>query len=127
MPNWFALFIVFDIVVTLIIVGVITKHIKFNVNLKVNTTGPIDVKGLIDFAKSEHGKIGEYLRANFSGQAEMLPSVLESLMQQLDADAKNRGLCFDRKTLKVLLAGAVRSHKVCKPQELQDAMEQIAA
>jgi len=126
MPNWFALFILFDIVVTLIIVGVITKHIKFNVNLKLNTTGPIDVKGLIDFAKDEHGKIGEYLRANFSGQPEMLPGVLESLMTKLDEDAKNRGLCFDRKTLKVLLAGAVRSHKVCKPAELQDAMEKIA-
>ena len=127
MPNWFALFILFDIVVTLIVVGVITKHIKFNVNLKLNTTGPIDVKGLIDFAKAEHDKIGEYLRANFSGQPEMLPGVLESLMTKLDEDAKNRGLCFDRKTLKVLLAGAVRSHKVCKPAELQDAMEKIAA
>jgi hypothetical protein len=127
MPHWLTPLIILDIFVTLIVVGVITKHIKFNVNLKVNTTGPMDVKGLIQFAKDEHGKIGEYLRANFSGQPEMLPGVLEALMQQLDQDAKNRGLCFDRQTLKVLLAGAVRSHKVCKPQELQDAMEKIAA
>ena len=127
MPSWLGPFIVFDIIVTLIIVGVVTKHIKFNVNLKVNSSGPMDVKGLIDFAKDEHGKIGEYLRANFSGQPEMLPSVLEALMEQLDADAKNLGLTFDRKTLKVLLAGVVRSHKVCKPHELQDAMEKVAA
>jgi len=127
MPSWLVPFIIFDIFLTLIIVGVITKHIKFNVNLKVNTTGPIDLKGTIQFAKDEHAKIGEYLRANFSGQPEMLPGVLEALMEQLDQDAKNRGLCFDRQTLKVMLAGSVRSHKVCKPQELQDAMEKIAA
>ena len=57
----------------------------------------------------------------------MLPGVLEALIEQLDADARNRGLCLDRGTLKVLLAGAVRSHKVCKPQELQGAMEKLAA
>src|SRR5215467_7081526 len=127
MPGWFVLFIAADVVLTLIVVGVITKHIKFNVNLKVNATGPIDLKGLIQFAKDEHGKIGEYLRANFSGQPDMLPGVLEALMGKLDEDAKNRGLTLDRKTLKVLLAGAVRSHKVVKPAELQTAMEQIAA
>jgi hypothetical protein len=127
MPNWLVPLIVIDIFVTLIVVGVITKHIKFNVNLKVNSTGPMDIKGLIQFAKDEHERIGEYLHANYSGQPEMLPGVLSSLMDKLDADAKNRGLCFDRQTLKVLLAGAVRSHKVCKPQELQDAMEKIAA
>lgn len=127
MPSWLVPIIIFDIFVTLIVVAVITKKLKFNLNVKVNSTGPIDVRGLIDFAKDEHGKIGEYLRANFSGQPEMLPGVLEALMLQLDADAKNRGLTFDRKTLKVLLAGAVRSHKVCKPQELQEAMEKIAA
>ena len=38
---------------------------------------------------------------------------------------------FDAKTIQqarhLMLAGAVRSHKACKPQELQDAMEKIAA
>jgi hypothetical protein len=53
--------------------------------------------------------------------------VLEALIQQLDQDAKNRGLTFDRKTLKVLLAGSVRSHHVVKPKELEEAMEKIAA
>src|SRR5713101_5065509 len=98
MPSWLGPFIVFDIFVTLIVVAVITKKLKFNVNIKLNSSGPIDVKGMMEFAKDEHGKIGEYLRANFSGQPEMLASVLEALLEQLDQDAKNRGLTFDRKT-----------------------------
>ena len=127
MPSWLVPIIIFDIFVTLIVVAVITKKLKLNVNIKVNSTGPIDVKGLVEFARDEHGKIGEYLRANFSGQPEMLPGVLEALIQQLDQDAKNRGLTFDRNTLKVLLAGSVRSHHVVKPKELEEAMEKIAA
>ena len=127
MPSWLGPFLVFDVIVTLIVLGVVTKRIKLNVNVKVNSSGPVDVKSLVEFAKDEHAKIGEYLRANFSGQPEMLPGVLDALIEQLDADAKSRGLCLDRGTLKVLLAGAVRSHKVCRPQELQDAMEKIAA
>src|SRR3989442_13533012 len=127
MPSWLVPIIIFDIFATLIVVAVITKKLKFNVNIKVNSTGPIDVKGLVEFARDEHGKIGEYLRANFSGQPEMLPGVLEALIQQLDQDAKNRGLTFDRNTLKVLLAGSVRSHHVVKPKELEEAMEKTAA
>lgn len=127
MPSWLGPFLVFDVIVTLIVLGVVTKRIKLNVNVKVNGGGPTDVRGLIDFAKDEHGKIGEYLKANFSGQPEMLPTVLEALMEQLEADAASRGLTFERKTLKVLLAGVVRSHKVCGPHELQEAMEKIAA
>jgi hypothetical protein len=127
MSSGFVAFIAADILLTLIVVAVITKRLKVNFNVNVNAKGPIDLKGLIQFAKDEHGKIGEYLQANFSGQPGMLPGVLEALMGKLDEDAKNRGLTLDRKTLKVLLAGAVRSHKVVKPAELQSAMEQIAA
>src|SRR5437899_9329346 len=83
MPSWLGPFLVFDIIVTMIVVAVITKRLKFNINIKVNSSGPIDVKGLIQFAKDEHGKIGDYLRANFSGQPEMLPGVLEALLDQL--------------------------------------------
>jgi hypothetical protein len=127
MPSWLGPLLVFDIIVTLIVVGVITKKLKFNINIKVNSSGPIDVKGLMQFAKDEHDKIGAYLQANFSGQPEMLPGVLEALMDQLDQDAKSRGLTFERTTLKTLLAGSVRSHKVVKPKELEEAMEKIAA
>src|SRR6266513_5809873 len=127
MPSWLGPFIVFDIFVTLIVVAVVTKKLKFNVNIKVNSSGSIDLKGMTAFAKDEHGKIGDYLRANFSGQPEQLMTVLEALLEQLDSDAKSRGLTFDRRTLKALLAGSVRGHHVVKPKELDEALEKLAA
>jgi hypothetical protein len=125
-PNWFFLFIVFDILVTgLVIYLVFRKRFKLSVGVEVKQTA-VDFKGLMELTKDEHPRIGEYLRTNWSGDPGQLAPVLTSLLSQLEEKARHRGLTVDRDTLKTVLAASVRNHRMVKGRDLGEALEKVA-
>ena len=87
MHNWtvpLVLFVLFDVLVMVLVLRKVLK-IRVNVTTQINRGGngitTLDqLRALGDFARQEHDKIGEFMRANWSGFAEQLPSVLTSLL-----------------------------------------------
>ena len=78
------------------------------------------------FADDSHTMVGEYLRANYSGHPEQLPTLLESLLARLEDQAKTQGLALDRDTLRALLQRSIETHRLAKGRELEMALDKVA-
>ena len=133
MHNWtvpLVLFVLFDVLVMMLVLRKVLK-IRVNVTTQINRGGngitTLDqLRALGDFARQEHDKIGEFMRANWSGFAEQLPSVLTSLLDVVDRDAKDKGLTLGRDALKSMVASSLKAHKIGKGRELGEALKQVA-
>ena len=67
-----------------------------------------------------------YLRANYSGNPDDLPAVLEQLLTQLDQRARANGLALDRPALKLVLAQSVRAEDGVPVSVLHAALRKVA-
>ena len=79
-----------------------------------------------EFAREQHPRIGEYMRANWSGMPDQLPSVLTGLLDELEQSAKAKNLPLDRGMLKAMLASSLRSHRIGKGSERDEAFKRVA-
>ena len=126
MPQWLILFIALDLIVTAVVIALfLNGRLKFNVKIDGAVSGT-SLRELMEFSKDKHARIGEYLRANWSGAPEQLPSVLGTLLGELEREAESRGLTIDRDLLKSLLASSVRQHHLTRGKDLEQAMKQVA-
>jgi len=66
------------------------------------------------------------MRANWSGMPEQLPSVLSALLDELERGAKAKNLPLDRDVLKTMLASSLRSHRIGKDSERNEAFKRVA-
>src|SRR5262249_22710340 len=130
MLKFLIAFVVFDLVVMVII---LKRVVKLKVSVTTNVfsggkgPGTLDqLRALGQFAREQHERIGEYMRANWSGMPEQLPSVITALLDELDHTAKAKGLVLDRGVLKAMLASSLRSHRIGKGRELGEAMQKVA-
>jgi len=126
MPEWLIPFIVVDLVVMAVIVYLfVSRRVRFTMDVSGGASG-VDFNALMAFTREKHARIGEYVRANWSGAPDQLPHVLETLMAELERDAQSRGLAVDRDLLKSVLASSIRSHRVVKSRDLGEAMKRVA-
>ena len=126
MPSWLVVFIVADaFFITAIVYLVVSGRLKLKGSFKL-TTGGVDLPALMAFTQEKHPRIGEYLRASWSGAPEQLPQVLETLLAELERDAQARGLTLDREMLKSILASSVRAHHLVRTHDLGEAMKHVA-
>src|SRR5262250_1554524 len=110
MPQWLMAFILLDVLITVIVVALFLSG-RLKLNVKINTTfSGVNLHDLMEFSKEKHARIGEYLRANWSGAPDQLPSVLETLLAEMEHDAQARGMTVSRDLLKSILASSVRQH-----------------
>lgn len=97
-----------------------------------DTSGPADIVNLDDlrtlatFAKDQNARIGEYMRTNWSGSHVELPGVLTALLIELERDAMARKLIVDRDSLKIMLGGSLRAHKLCHAHLVREALDKVA-
>jgi hypothetical protein len=117
--------VVYVVVLGMVTLLIATGRLKLKGSFKVITNG-VDLRALAAFTREKHPRIKEYLSANWSGAPEQLPHVLESLLAELDHDARERGLTLNREMLKSILASSVRAHRVVKTHDLGEAMKQVA-
>ena len=128
MNEWLAIFIAFGIVIAVAMIASAVQ-LKHRVQTKVlpsAVTAITQFGELAEFAKQHHERIGEYLRANWSGRPGDLEGVLKSLVDQLEGDARATGLNVDRDTLKTLVATSLRSHRIAKANDVGNALERVA-
>ena len=84
------------------------------------------MRALEAFSIEQHQHIGEYVRANWSGIPDQLPAVLNALLDDLQRAAKEKNLPLERDALKAMLAGSLRSHRIGKGRERDEAFKQVA-
>jgi hypothetical protein len=122
--------IALDLIVTVAVIAVVLKlrgtawAVAFR---NVASIVSLDqVRALDGFAREQHQRIGEYMRANWSGMPEQLPSVLSALLDELERGAKAKNLPLDRDVLKTMLASSLRSHRIGKDSERNEAFKRVA-
>ena len=123
-------FTLFAIVIMAVVVWYIIQRRKSRAQR--DTSGQADIVNLDDlramatFAKDRHERIGEYMRANWSGSHAELPGVLTALLIELERDAIARKLFIDRDSLKIMLGGSLRAHKLCHAHLVREALDKVA-
>ena len=125
--------ILFVVIQVLVIALVIRRVLKLSFSVKTTFQGPgpgpttLDqLKAVGDFAREQHQRIGEYMRANWSGIPDQLPTVLTSLLDELERSAKGKNLPLEREALKAMLAASLRSHRIGKGSERNEAFKRVA-
>ena len=115
-------FIAFDMVVTVLVVLWVVRR---------RAGGPMGVLG-VDFAAvrqfSDKAQplASEYMRANYSGDPESLPSVLSGLLDRLQSEAQVMKLPLDRDVLRSVLKQLVAGQKLASGSEIARAMKKVA-
>jgi hypothetical protein len=77
-------------------------------------------------AAEAHDLASNYIRANYSGNPDDLPAVLEQLLVQLDQRARERGITLERPMLKVVLVQSLRPEDGVPMADLQAALRKVA-
>jgi len=130
MHDFFVPFVIFDMAVTLaVVLFVLKRRGVFGGVLLPPGQGITDlgqVRALTQLATEQHDRIGDFVRANWSGIPAQLPGVLASLMDQLEGDARARGLTVNRELLKTVIATSLRKHRVAGDRELGEALAKVA-
>jgi hypothetical protein len=121
-PSWFwpalVAFVVFDLVVTALVLRKVAPR-----SLRV---GGIDFARLRPLSDAMHERVGSYLRANYSGRPEQLPEVIDALLPELRALAREQDVDIDDETLKAALVVSVSSHGLANPREMREALAKVA-
>src|SRR5262245_27271558 len=119
-----SMFLLLAFVIGVVAIWIVARHVKLKVELNLQRSG-VDLRSLLAFTKERHDRIGEYMRANWSGTAEHLPQVLRSLLEELERDVRARGLAIDRESLKSMMAASIRAHRIGPAKELGEAMAHL--
>src|SRR6185503_13100025 len=124
MPAWLLPVIAADLAITGVVVWFVFRKKGAGSNSR-RIVGA-DFKALTAFTTATHPRIGEYVRANWSGVPSQLPVVLRTLLDDLERDAKQRGLHIDRPMLKLLLARSLASHGIGNGTDVRHALDEVA-
>lgn len=130
MNHFLVPFLAVDLFVTLVVIVAVLK-LRGNVfamaiGAKVGSVSSEQLRALMTFAREHHARIGEYMRANYSGMPEQLPSVITALLDELERTAREQNLPLDRAALKPMLASSLRMHGIGKARERDEAFARVA-
>ena len=130
MPHWLVPFLAVDVFVSLVVVVAVLKLrgslFALAVGAKSGTVNAEQLRALMTFAREQHARIGEYMRANYSGVPEQLPSVITALLDELEKTAKEQNLPLDRAALKPMLASSLRMYGIGKARDRDEAFTRVA-
>lgn len=130
METWMVAIILVDLVITGVVVFFVFRA---RAARAVNVAGGASLLGelkqmgaLLEFSKARYERIGEYVRSNWSGIPDQLPTVLTSLVDQLEQEAHAQGHRFSRDLLKTVVAETLRQRRVVPGDQVGVAIEKVA-
>jgi hypothetical protein len=130
MEPWIIAFVVVDLVVTALVVRhILVKRAAAAAggNLTRDEGAAIpDLGRLREFTDAIHPRIGEIVRANWSGDSMSLPGVLGLALEEADREARSRNLPLERDILKKLVESSLAKHGVARGAQLREALKQVA-
>jgi Tfp pilus assembly protein PilO len=116
--------VVFAVLVDLVIMLLVVRFVLVKKGvLQLFSAG---LEKLRPLASESRELCSNYLRANYSGNPDDLPRVLEQLLAQLDEKARANGLTLERPVLKLVLAQSVRPEDGVPAGVLQAALRKVA-
>lgn len=124
MPGWLIPVILADLIVTGLVLWFVFKRRQGTVRTR-GILG-VDFNALTAYTNEIHPRIGEYVRANWSGIPDQLPVVLGKLLDDLDREARNRSLDLDRDMLKLMMARSLATHRIGSGSDVRQALEHVA-
>ena len=112
---WVALaaFLVVDALVAVYIVKQVTARARL---------AGVDLRTIGRAAECAHAQIGDYLRANWSGDPASLGSALRGVMPVLRHVAREHGLQLDDAALENVLATTVQKHGIASATQVREAL-----
>jgi hypothetical protein len=121
---WLSILFAVVAVVAVVLWGV---HATRNVDLAYGVnTGPVDFSEMHGFIQEKHERIGEYLKANWSGDPKLLTPLLDSLVAELEREAEQHQLPIDRHIAKNIVAKSVEAHRLAPGRAVRKAMARVA-
>ena len=128
MKPWILVVIAVDIIVTALVLRRILARRAANRTAPTAPAAPglFDIRKLRAFTDEIHPRIGEYVRANWSGQPESLPGVLSAVLDDVSATANRMGLALDRDVLKRVVESSLAKHGAAKSDVVREALKQVA-
>lgn len=75
--------------------------------------------------ETAHAMVGDYLRANYSGDPAQLPSALAGLMPRLRDLLRDQGVEPKPEVLRALVEISAARHRIASPQELREALANL--
>jgi len=124
LPGWLLPVIAADLAITGAVVWFVFRR-KGSGSRSRQIVGA-DFKALTAFQTATHPRIGDYVRANWSGIPEQLPAVLRTLLDDLEREARSRHVHVDRPMLKLLLARSLAQHGIGNGTDVRHALEEVA-
>lgn len=139
LAAWIACVVVADVIVTLFFIRRFLARQKANAGVAgvAGVAGaPAAIGGaanaipsfvaLRKFSDAIHPRLGEMVRANWSGDADSLPTVLTMALNETEREARNFGLNLDRDLLKKVVELSLSKHHVTKSAVLHEALQKVA-
>jgi hypothetical protein len=113
---WIALaaFLVLDMIVAVAVVRRVTARARL---------AGVDLRTVGRAAECAHAQIGDYLRANWSGDPAALGNALRGVMPVLRHVAREHGLVLDDATLEIVLATSVQKHGLATATQVREALK----
>jgi hypothetical protein len=125
MKPWILVVIAVDIIVTTLVLRRVLARRAAN-QAGPAAPGLFDIRKLRAFTDEIHPRIGEYVRANWSGQSDTLPGVLSAVLDDVSATANRMGLALDREVLKRVVESSLAKHGAAKSDVVREALKQVA-
>jgi len=119
-PHLWYLIIAF-IVVDAIVVAVVMRRA-----MQSRGPGSVDLGTVMRFAKEAQQEAHEYFRANYGGNADSLPRVMQGLLDRLDERARDENLPFDRVLLKRIAIQSAGMTGAADKRAIEAASQSIA-
>lgn len=136
LAAWIACVVVADVIVTLFFIRRFLARQKANASMAGVAAAPAAIGGgaaaipsfvaLRKFSDAIHPRLGEMVRANWSGDADSLPTVLTMALNETEREARNFGLNLDRDILKKVVELSLSKHHVTKSAVLHEALQKVA-
>ena len=130
MTPLFIAFVIADVIITAaVVLFVVRRRIAMGTVVLpagLSTDELSQIRPLTAFAMERQQRITDFVRANWSGDPAQLHGVLASLVDQLDSEARADGHSFSRALLKTVLVSTLRSQKLARPAEIEQALQRVA-
>ena len=110
-------------ILAFLVVDVVVLALVFRDRLRLAAKkNPIlDLGKLSEFAKIAHERVGDHMRANWSGDQATLAAAMPGLVEALERAARTEGLDLERKVLLTLARQSLLDHGLTRRRELDAA------
>jgi len=117
MPEWLWLAVVAMFVVDAVVLVLVIRQ-------RAKRAG-FDLAKMHEMSKLVHERIGEHLRANYSGNVDDLPRALSGLMPVVEQTLHGHGQQWDDTTLRQLVTLSVTGHRFATRKQVESAMADL--